>query len=1376
MQDQAKQFVFSKLNFNEHYSLLDQRDIVYLRNGTISGPEGNNNDAFIQNLPSNFSCAGFPFGYDYVGAIQLDKFEYATFFAQGTSSKIGLLNTNTCQYTEGVTSDCLGFDPSFPIRGIYKNNNKDNDRRIYWIDGKNYNRYLDFDKMMLGDYPKLYVGSTCESCTLIEFEELDCNQLRFNKEFNISCLEIEPNREGVFATGTYQVAIAWGEDKINLTDFYFSDIVKVQSYKEDIGFTINIECKDNPFSQFNLILISQTKENSLVIYDFGYYENSTKKITLSNKDTIPVIDASVALMKKVLYDKSQHIVTNEETLLLGKHQTVEPINYQPQANQIGIGWVERKIPKDTAYLYPNFLRDEVYALAIEWFDPNGISRGVFPLPGRALSDFFEIEFGGNTYHEGDNIPSGAYIYEDGNCDATPQKVWQVENTATVLVTAAASCFECSPSPSESKAGFFGYYECESITYPNDFEVWGDLACQKVRHHRFPASNLSHIHNQAQCVESGSGRIIITYIEDSCINALGVRLEGVQKPKDANGDPVVGNWKYRLLYSRREGNKSILHKGLLFNTFIEKLDSLNGGDNEDIYYPNYPYNDLRPDEFLSTTQTDDQGSLETHNGNTQFSRSRFTYHSPDIHFKETQNEFGSEIKLYTQEVGSIQGKYEPVYQHPQTAIGGTTPGVKTSFYNARQFNSVANYGNWNQLFNPEFDTRRKIVYSQYLLPIKQIVDDGVKFNNYLRETSYYFKIDETGPDIVESSMDNDISRIRRGMINCDYSFHDCSTVDLGFGPELIQAVSYYVGIKQKQVDQYGQLDRIKYTPVEHCLIEVSGGVDPQRQFYGGDTYISKHSVFRKMPMFTDWLYDVPVDTDIDYREHRNVLFPRYWYDNLSEVNDQWRFDCWIENAGLQYTEDDGSFYIWITGNLYFWGESEFIGDYREMDFTPQSRFYPKVDFSDIARADTISLQQTFLYDFSLLNSSIETKFQTNLTKSDADFIVTYSLKNDLQSGSDNWLKFLPLNYTILPRIYGEFTGLHYVDQYSIWFIFENQILYSQEDATLVTNQGQTIFVGQGDIFSRRLKKLSNEPTGYTGSVDPLSFQNTRYGTFYFDRYRKKWFHWTGQLKEINDANAWLNKYSNNFNPGYLNSMISVFDNFTENIYFTEKNRWTLSYKPKGEGFVSFHDFIPNDYLTAPNTFLAVDSTGFWKHRTDSTSYGKYFGVQYPFEVGIIFFTPQSKELQNFEIFTDWIKYDDFFAPVYSKDKFFDKVLVYNNNGSTGHLTALLKDKNDSSQSLIQNKETLGVAEVSQVLDNTYRINKLENNHSDTTLPNIKFDSNGYTYAPVNINYNKNPRDKEDIKGRWFKIHLRSETTNDHKVLVQLLIPGTDVLNK
>ena len=70
-------------------------------------------------------------------------------------------------------------------------------------------------------------------------------------------------------------------------------------------------------------------------------------------------------------------------------------------------------------------------------------------------------------------------------------------------------------------------------------------------------------------------------------------------------------------------------------------------------------------------------------------------------------------------------------------------------------------------------------------------------------------------------------------------------------------------------------------------------------------------------------------------------------------------------------------------------------------------------------------------------------------------------------------------------------------YNLMFIFEDGILYSQLNFTINTNEGTSVLLGQGDIFDHRLLRLNNEDTGYVGSVDPLSFINTRFGTYFVD---------------------------------------------------------------------------------------------------------------------------------------------------------------------------------------------------------------------------------------------------------------------------------------
>ena len=1160
------------------------------------------------------------------------------------------------------------------------------------------------------------------------------------------------------------------------------------------------------------------------------------------------MSTSSALQRKIQYDYSEHIATNGETLLLGDSQTVEPIDYQLQATGIEVEWLEVKVPAKNANLYPSFMRDETYAISLEWFDNLGNQRGNFHIAGRPPIVGLEIDVSGNFIQvTGVNLVDND-IYEVSGCSPAQLDYWQVINTAMVTQSINGTCADCSGEVI-TKTGMMGYWQADSLTYPNDPTTWGGLSCQPIRHHRMPSNEVTHIHEQSTaivlpsgqsdcptgncrvdslvfdpineswsvvpefidcpsgctqgeyivyveedgmdvpfvlrddscCNSSPSGGSTTEFSEDECVNILAIRLKNIRRPVDEDGNPINDIAGYRILVSDRKGQKTILHKGLIYNAW--KDNSTNGVE---ILYPNYPFNDLHADAFLTTEQTTDESGGSTPNKpavNT-YSITDFTYHSPDIHFRESKQEFGTEMKYYGLEVAYVEGKFEWVYKHPETNLGQVND-VDYKKY-AMQMNSVANYNKFVPIPNykiPAIHRRYSIANAQYLLPVNQILSNGKKFNNYLRESSYYVQLNgtpyinwtdnilpenkdrsrflasEVQPSTWDNRRDNEVSfsnaqRVSRGGVNLD-------------GTGTIQASSYYVGIKIKKPDQYGSLEQINYRPVT-CInyVDVTGTYTSDI-VYGGDVYISKHSLLRKMPIVKEWLYDVPIGTEIDYRRYRNAWYPRFWYDDLGD-NDRYRLDSIVSlNDSLR----GGAIYIFVTGVISYWCESEFIADFREQDFTINGQYYPKISENDIARSDKIPFDNKFLYNFSLLNDEIE-RVKQNLdpTLSDGDFIVSYSLKDDQQGAGDRWLQFLPLNYHILPRNYGKFTGMHWVDQYSMFFIFEDQILYSQVDFSLNLSQGSTVSLGEGDIFDNRLLKLSNENTGYVGSVDPMSFINSRFGTYFIDRKRKKIFRWSGKLEDVTDTlGSWLNRYLTfTTYPGYSNSMIGVFDNFSKNLFYTNKTLgWTLSIKPE-IGPISFHSFVPKYYLSLPNTFITYKDFGFWTH--NKGLYQTYYGQQAPFIVGLfINLQYQNSEIQNIELFSEWIKYLDYDSPIYTKSKFFDKMFLYNNNGSTGIKNLVLRDRNNPNQ--VQNFSDN--VEVSLVNDSVFRFNKLESIrvNPETTSP-ILWNPNGITYVESGVDPNLSPLNREDIKGKWAVLHLISDTNSENKILVQLLIPNID----
>ena len=110
---------------------------------------------------------------------------------------------------------------------------------------------------------------------------------------------------------------------------------------------------------------------------------------------------------------------------------------------------------------------------------------------------------------------------------------------------------------------------------------------------------------------------------------------VKNPNDPPSQQVIidGIVGYEILRGSREGNKTILAKGIINNTRGYTLtdDALVDQGVEGVY-PNYPYNDLNADYFFSETKVKGNDS-ETEVPLTKVYQDLVTFHSPDTTFKK-----------------------------------------------------------------------------------------------------------------------------------------------------------------------------------------------------------------------------------------------------------------------------------------------------------------------------------------------------------------------------------------------------------------------------------------------------------------------------------------------------------------------------------------------------------------------------------------------------------------------------------------------------------------------------------------------------------------------------------------------------------------------
>jgi hypothetical protein len=206
----------SGLNMDSTINQVQPGKLTYALNATIENFDSSSIN--YQNEPGNEPCLTFPSGYELVGKYTIPEKKKNIFFLTNPTtgnSEIGFQFNNDCQYQQLVAAPCLNFNIDHPIhKVVHRITNCSTE--IYWTDGLNPRRYLDID-----DPPfKLIAGTP--TCDPVYSNDLDCNQLKIQPNFDIPQLQIpEVINLGTLTAGTYQFAIQYSDSVGNdLTSYY----------------------------------------------------------------------------------------------------------------------------------------------------------------------------------------------------------------------------------------------------------------------------------------------------------------------------------------------------------------------------------------------------------------------------------------------------------------------------------------------------------------------------------------------------------------------------------------------------------------------------------------------------------------------------------------------------------------------------------------------------------------------------------------------------------------------------------------------------------------------------------------------------------------------------------------------------------------------------------------------------------------------------------------------------------------------------------------------------------------------------------------------------------------------------------------------------
>ena len=1151
------------MDLEQSIAQIKKGKLTYALNAMIEGFDGQYVN--YQNEMGNELCVTIPEGFKIIGIYAIYEKNLLIYFLTNPNtgeSEIGKSNIDGCEYTRIINAHCLNFNIEHPI--LSAAHRIDNcSTQIFFVDGYNRDRFIDLDNL---PFKEVNFG-TCENEAT---SEVDCNKMSINPLFSIPTVDVvQVDGDGTLETGTYQFAVQYansiGEaytsvysitnptpvfDKNTITLDFNSATNKSISVK-----IANIDTTG--FYDYINIIVVKTVNNISTPQLIGTYKitGPTEEIIYTGQK---VFDLSIqeVFQKYPVYTTSNDITEVGDVLVRDQLVTAERLSYQDIANKITINWQTWKVTPDRSYADPllatdvrGYMRDEVYPFDIVFLLKDGRQTDRFHIPGRKPKDF-DLEY---IYN---NDVVNADLSKCDDPESLPR--WKVYNTASVYGIEPSyldvANKECYAGPYEY--GEMAYWE-STEEYPCNADIWGELAGQKIRHHKFPDSLVTHIHDNTGNIYPIGIKIDVFQIQLLIQNSA---LTTDQKNNIAGFKIVRGN---------RVNNKSVVAKGLLRN--VGKYEK----DDTSYYFPNYPFNDLREDPFIQNSA----------NFFGEHSQSRFTFQSPDTSFY--QPFLGNTLKLETAEYGDVQSHFVPVKDHAKyklfnaglyltsltlgigvsglDAISKPPPNFFPSAFTAiasyqifvdifqritpyinyaYQYNGVGKYNEYAPVQN-DGNKQRRLDIANYIIPGYPSVGDDLTINNFQRESSVYLKTQKTLP-FVDSipGVPQDNTRFTLG----DEGLCETPTKVL-----TKQTSAYYASIKKLVVNQYGQIGSYESvdTGFQEFFVDTARSSNPSRSIFGGDIYINRFGFKSKLPFFFDDRVGDIDGADIDYTQIGNVGSPKYYFSSaLSFQNGQGPFsslnnlfgvpvvklDCLVQTI----TYSTGKMYINAIGIPFFYCESEVNVDYRQAFNDKEGDFYPRVGEGipdNWLQPINVSMNydNTYYYNKTLSKQNKENSFTTlpvdyKLEECRSVFpfraVFSEARTNDQSSNQrNNWLIYKPISYFDFPQNYGKLTSLDGMQNKQVLARFENRTQIYNALLTAPTSQAN-VYLGQS-LFDQKVPPIDIYITdqGFAGSRHRFLLR-TEYGVIYVDDKRGHVFLIGGNTpKNLTDMSSGVEQFFN-----------------------------------------------------------------------------------------------------------------------------------------------------------------------------------------------------------------------------------------------------------
>lgn len=789
-------------------------------------------------------------------------------------------------------------------------------------------------------------------------------------------------------------------------------------------------------------------------------------------------------------------------------------------------------------------------------------------------------------------------------------------------------------PTAIKPEFEDYYTTAIVggNYVLD-QAQTDFRDKPIRHYKFPCSNkVPHMSSPIQDMGEFNKALIYPIgftIDNEVIEAF---LDIAVKNNMITQEERSKITKYEIFRGDRRSQKSIVAKGVLFDTY-QYTENNSNSLNDRVHYTNYPLNTLGTDVFNGVNHPyNSLGNKEYtfHSPDTHFYNPTlppeikfegYLYGRSLNYFDEVREHpkfvvlgqlaFTTATTLAIAEVAFdlfLQGAnwlLESSSAHPVTVIPSTAiavvaiAGITTqSFFKVGQLRQ-----NWINIFRglgkPEQFAYYQASIGYYTNFRNNIPASsryrGLPVRTYLKEGRWNVNNAQGQAAIAFNNLDGEAS-VFLGMgkpeylvlYSNEYRLADNQTSQLSnttrrvyggvgrSGKIEANTALLYATLKNYLPNQYGDINSVEWLSTNYC-----GDLSTDNTcdiVFGGDTYISRFAVKRKLPFFTTTAFRLANNTPYKYSDYFNINPPevgvtptnRLFLDYM--LNDDYnnplaatvfpsnrsQFVFNPSGLGSFYVKPPAKFYLYSYGFPHFLVESQFNCNYRYAKNQPPEDFYPnKQDVIALTQESLISIREPerFYFNTAYLSQGSRNPWWTlpdNYTSKLYDRInnlknsVIYSRVDSSEIDvADPWLSYRPLDFYNFPTTYGDLVDIDTIESEQILARFTNGMsMFNAVDQIADRLTPETFYLGQGGIFAGRNVNFNKTQLGYAGTQHTAKV-STNFGHYWADAKRGQVFELAPNGQGLKEITAGLEKWFKDSLPFKLTISFPEYD--TDNAY-------------------------------------------------------------------------------------------------------------------------------------------------------------------------------------------------------------------------------------